>query len=171
MTKEELLEKLLRSYRQSFDLECPYTVHGEKYDAYGAFNVTSAKYVLTKKAELWRAQCYEHAFFKLTEEFSGKDLEAFSQQITEYIEPEMVWHGEKCPPPNHMYTYITGVFICDSVEEQARKQIRKFKFMKNYRFTIRGYCDARIVVFDLKNKKLYGNGAAREIIKGYKKIL
>lgn len=83
----------------------------------------------------------------------------------------MVRHGEKCPPPNHMYTYITGVFICDSVDEQAKKLIRKFKFMKNYRFTIRGYCDARIVVFDLKNKKLYGNGAAREIIKGYKKIL
>lgn len=171
MRKDELLEKLLLSYQQSFDVERPYMVQGESYDAYGAFNVTSAKYVLSKKTELWRAQCYEHAFFKTFDTLFEEDLGAFHRQIVEYIEPELVRHGEKCPPPNHMYTYVTGIFICENgISKQVIREIQKFKFSRNYRLTIRGYCDARLVVFDLANKKICGNRAARELIKGYKKM-
>lgn len=171
MTGEELMGKLLRSYQQSFDIQRPYTVMEYPYDAYGAFDVTSAKYVLSKKAELWRAQCYEHAFFKHMDGLREEDLQRFYKQIVEYIEPGMVCHGEKCPPENHMYTYITGIFICDKgVPEVVKERIKKFKFMKNYRFTLRGYCDARLLVFDMEEKKIYGNKAARDLVKGYKKI-
>jgi hypothetical protein len=55
MTGQELFEKLLESYRSAFDITRPFDVNGDIYDAYAAFNVTSAKYVLVKKAELWRA--------------------------------------------------------------------------------------------------------------------
>ncbi len=171
MKKDELLERLLRSYQQSFDVERPYMIQGESFDAYGAFNVTSAKYVLSKKAELWRAQCYEHAFFKTLETCTREVLETFRRQIVEYIEPELVRHGEKCPPPNHMYTYITGIFICENgISKEIIQEIQRFKFSKNYRWMIRGYCDARLVVFDLANKQICGNKAARQMIKGYKKI-
>ena len=171
MTGEELLERLLRSYRQSFDMECPYTLGGVEYDAYGAFDVTSAKYVLTKKAELWRAQCYEHVFFRHMDVLSEGELDRFRQQIVEYIEPQMVRHGEKCPPENHMYTFLTGIYICEEgISQNVISKIKKFKYMKNYRFTIRGYCDARLLVFDMKNKKIYGNSAGRDLMKGYKKI-
>ena len=44
MTAQELLEKLLDSYRQSFDITLPFQVDGHVYDAYAAFNGTSAKY-------------------------------------------------------------------------------------------------------------------------------
>lgn len=171
MTREELLERLLKSYEQSFDIQQPYTVMEDPYDAYGSFDVTSAKYVLSKKAELWRAQCYEHVFFKQIDTLEEKDIQRFYKEIVEYIEPQMVCHGEKCPPANHMYTYITGIFICGkSISGEMKEIIRKFKFMKNYRFTLRGYCDARLLVFDMETKKIYGNKAARDLEKGYKKI-
>ena len=171
MKREQVLERLLESYRSSFDIERPYTVSGEEYDAYGAFRVTSSKYVLLKKAELWRAQCYEHAFFKLTEQMDGQLLEQFLRQIEEYIEPVMVRHEKPLPPENHMYTFITGVFISeDNVSSEMQKQIKKFRYSRNYRFTIRGYCDARLVVIDVKNQKIYGNPAARDLVTGYKKM-
>lgn len=171
MTGEELLERLLRSYRQSFDIERPYVLEGEEYDAYGAFDVTSAKYVLTKKAELWRAQCYEHVFFRRMDVLTEGELDRFRRQIVEYIEPNMVRHGEKCPPENHMYTFVTGIYISEEgISQEVIHRIKRFKYMKNYRFTIRGYCDARLLVFDMKNKKIYGNLAAKDLIKGYKKI-
>ena len=171
MGKETVLERLLASYRSSFDIERPYAVSGETYDAYGAFRVTSSKYVLTKKVELWRAQCYEHVFFKLTEEVTQDLLDRFLKQIREYIEPQMVRHNEPCPPKDHMYTFITGIYICENgISPEMKKQIRRFRFSKNYRFTIRGYCDARLVVIDVKNQKIYGNPAARDIVNGYRKM-
>ena len=164
MTGQELLEKLVDSYRSAFDIERSFDINGDIYDAYAGFNVSSAKYVLMKKAELWRADCYEHTFFSHKENLMVEDLERFQKEITEYIEPKLVRGGEKCTQKNHMYTYITGIFIAeDGVTEEVKKAIR------NYLFGFRGYSEARLLIFDMKNKKVIGNPAARELVKGYKK--
>ena len=63
---------------------------------------------------------------------------------------------------------MTGIFICEKgISEDARKEIRKFKFTRNYLFNIRGYSEARLLVFDLENHKALGNAAAKDLIKGY----
>ena len=90
MTGQEFLEKLLQSYQSAFDITRPYEVEGERYDAYAAFNVTSAKYVLVKKAELWRANCFEHTFFSCRDRLEAEDLKRFRVQIDTFIEPELV---------------------------------------------------------------------------------
>lgn len=171
MTGQEFMEKLLGSYQSAFDITRPYDVNGDIYDAYAAFNVTSAKYVLVKKAELWRANCFEHTFFACKDSVTAEELKKFGEDIVTYIEPQLVRGGEACTPEHHMYTYITGIFICeDGVSEEAKKEVRNFKFFKNYRMGLRGYSEARLLVFDMKNHKVLGNKAARELIKGYKKV-
>lgn len=172
MTGQEFLEKLIDSYRSAFDIERPFDINGDCYDAYASFNVSSAKYVLMKKAELWRADCYEHTFFNYRNILTVEDLERFRKAVAGYIEPQLVRGGKDCTEKDHMYTYITGIFIAEGgVTEEVRKTVRKFKFFKNYRFGIRGYSEARILVFDMQNKKVLGNPAARELVKGYKKAL
>lgn len=172
MTGQEFLEKILASYQEAFDITRPFDVNGDMYDAYAEFRVTSAKYVLVEKAELWRANCYEHTFFKC---FRFPDMEmpdVFRREIVEYIEPKIVRQGRDCMEKDHMYTFITGIFLCDEeVPEELKKQIQRFKFFKNYRFGIRGYAEVRLLVFDMKNKKVMGNRAARELVKGYRKAL
>ena len=74
MTGRKLLEQLLDSYQSSYDIAKPFDINGEVYDAYASFNVTSAKYVLIKKAELWRADCFEHTFFRCVEHLNRNDL-------------------------------------------------------------------------------------------------
>ena len=171
MTAQELLDKLLDSYRQSFDITRPFQVDGHAYDAYAAFNITSAKYVLVKTAELWRADCYEHTFFSCRETLSREDLDIFREEIVNYIEPEIVREGKTCMEKDHMYTYITGVFLCEQgVPKELKKDICRFRFFKNYRFGIRGYSEARLLVLDLKNHEILGNRAAKDLIKGYKKF-
>lgn len=170
MTGTKLLEQLLDSYQSSYDIAKPFDVNGDVYDAYASFNVTSAKYVLIKKAELWRANCFEHTFFRCIEQLTSNDLAAFYSQITELIEPEFVRCGRKNPEKDHMYTFITGIFICEnSIPDDVIKEIRKFKYFKNYLLGIRGYSEARLLVFDLKNRRISGNAAAKDLIKGYNK--
>lgn len=170
MTGQEFLEKILASYQEAFDITRLFDVNGDRYDAYAAFNVTSAKYVLVEKAELWRANCYEHTFFKCCRSFAPEILDAFGREIVEYIEPRIVRQGRDCMEKDHMYTFITGIFICDEVvPEELKKQMKMFRFFKNYRFGFRGYAEARLLVFDMKSKKVMGNRAARELVKGYRK--
>ena len=170
MTGQEFLEKILASYQEAFDITRPFDVNEDRYDAYAAFSVTSAKYVLVEKAELWRANCYEHTFFKCCRSFAPEILDVFGREIVEYIEPRIVRQGRDCMEKDHMYTFITGIFICDeAIPEELKKQIKRFRFFKNYRFGIRGYTEARLLVFDMENKKVMGNRAARELVKGYRK--
>lgn len=166
----EFMEKLLASYQSAFDITRPYDVNGDRYDAYAAFNVSSARYVLVKKAELWRANCFEHTFFLCKDMLNVEDVRKFHEHIVAYIEPELVRGGKACPDEGHMYTYMTGIFICGSgISDEAKKEIRAFKFFQNYRFGIRGYSEARLLVFDLKNQEILGNRAAKDLIKGYTK--
>ena len=56
MLGTELLETLLASYAECYDIQRDYPIQDAVYPAYAKFNVTSAKYVLMKKAELWRVK-------------------------------------------------------------------------------------------------------------------
>ena len=170
MTGDNLLEKLLDSFQSSYDIEKTCDINGDIYDAYASFNATSAKYVLIRKAELWRANCFEHVFFRLKKNLTKEDIENFREQIVSYIEPELVRGGKRWPEKDHMYTYMTAVYICeDGVSEDVLEMVKRFRYVKNYKLTIRGYSEARILVFDLKNQKIFGNRAANPLVKGYKK--
>lgn len=170
MTGKKLLDRLLESYKSSYDIEPDFDINGDIYDAHARFNVTSAKYVLVKKAELWRADCFEHAFFKCLDLLEVKDVEKFREEVTAYIEPVLVRGGKKLPEKNHMYTFMTVLFICENgVSKEAKKAVTEFKYIKNYRLSVRGYSEARILVFDLKEKEIFGNRAAKDMVKGYLK--
>lgn len=172
MAGQEYLEKLLKIYQSDSDITRPFDINGDIYDAYAAFNVSSAKYVLVKKAELWRADCFEHAFFLCRDHITSEDLMDFQKNIENYIEPHLVRKGEESMPKDHMYTYITGIFVSDQgISKEMKKEISKFRFFKNYRLGIRGYSEARLLVFDRENHQMIGNPASRDLIKGYKKII
>lgn len=167
-----MLKKLLKFYSNSFDITENYRIGDVEYDAYGYCNITNFKYVLVKKAELWRALCFEHVFFRSVKTLTEGDIEEFCIQTADFIEPELVRKGEKCTPKDHMYSYITGIFICeDGLTSEAARKIRKAKFFKNYMFTVRGYCELRLVAVDMKNGVVIGNTAAKDLVKDYKVIL
>ncbi|MDR1272267.1 MAG: hypothetical protein LBK04_04685 [Clostridiales Family XIII bacterium] len=166
----ELREKLIRSHMGSYDLSPWFKVGNTTYDAYARFDVTSAKYVLVKKAELYRAHSFEHTFIRVFDEFLADDLYRFKSQIDETIEPGFVREGKPYPMKDHMYSFITGLFISEMrVGEEARRAVRKFRYVRNYLLSIRGYCLCRIVLFDLEDGIIFGNPAAQEVVKGYKK--
>lgn len=170
ITGEELLDKLLDSFSSDYDIERPYSAGDLTYDAYAAFRAVSAKYVLVKSAELWRAKNFEHIFFRLKPRpLDAKDVADFRRQIDEYIEPQLVRKGERFPEQDHMYTYITVIYICFGVSEQAKKAVKSFRYEKNYLLSLRGYSQGRILVFDLCSKEISGSPGAKKAVKAYRK--
>lgn len=169
MTKQEKLENLLKGYVQSYDITRPYEIGGKSFDAYAFLDVTNSQYVISKKVEMWRALCYEHVFFSVCDELTVERIGEFASLLDETMEPELVRRGEKYPPKDHMYTFLTLVLICDEVGAEARDAVKKFKYGKNYLFRFRGYCEAKILVFQQNGEEIFGNASARDLVKGYKK--
>ena len=100
-----------------------------------------------------------------------EDLARFREDIVTFIEPQIVRGGEACTAEHHMYTYITGIFICENgIPGEVKKQVKQFKYFKNYRLGFRGYAEARLLVFDRENHKVLGNRAAKDLVKGYEKV-
>jgi len=168
----QLLDKFLQVFRDSYDIQKDYTAGNTTYDAYAYLNVRNARYVLTKKAELWRADCFEHVFFLCRERIEAADIENFRQSIPTEIEPQLVRQGRETMPEDHMYSFITGIFISrQPVSGETRQAVRRLRFYKNYRLALRGYCQARAVVLDLAEGSVCGNPPAHDLIKGYGKML
>ena len=154
MNGQEIRDRLLHSYERRYDIVKPSEVNGHTYDACASYHESGAKYVLSKKAELWRISCHEHAYFKAVEELNDQDVETFLTDLTEWIEP-----------------LVTCIFFADKpVADSVKKKIRKYKYYKNYRFSLRGYCQVRLLVFDTAEQKVFGNWAAWELVKGYAKM-
>ena len=139
LNREEILEKLIRSYEGYFDIERSNDME-PPLEAVCHFNVRSAKYVLLKKAELWSATSNEHVYI-----FSVTEL---AEEIYRTGEKKAYDEGMKLidPKPGHMYTYITAVFICDTCTPEAKKLLKKCRIYKSFHFSLHGWMDFHTVL-------------------------
>jgi hypothetical protein len=170
MTGNELREKLIASHVGSYDLTPRFTVGNTTYDVYAHFSATSVGYVLVRAAELYQAHSFEHTFINVFGQLRAQDLFLFRSQIAETIEPELVRAGNAYPAKDHMCSFVTGLFVSEKpAGEAARQAAENFRYGKSYLLSWRGYCLARIVVFDLAAGEIFGSPYAREVVKGYKK--
>ena len=53
------------------------------------------------------------------------------------------------PKPNHMTSFLSLVVIADTVDDDARRAVRKVRFRKNFKWGLRGWADLRLAVADL----------------------
>lgn len=164
----DYLDRLLLKYSGTFDIYQPYVIFGKEYPAYGYFFSHMEKYVLTRKANMWTSDSYEHVLFVNPEELTETLLNEYRTALVEYIEPELVRKGEKLPAENHMCSYLTVAVITEKpLSDAVKKAVRKFRFEKSYMHSIRGYSQARIAVASMEDEKVFVNGAGRKLKKMY----
>ncbi len=170
MNREEIQDKLLKSYEAYYDIE--------KYDcenevpliAKCTFSVHSMKYVLVKSAVLWSADSNEHVFIFSTEYLT----KALYEKCRDYAYEKGMALID--PKPGHMYTYITTIFLCDECDMDARKALKRCRIHKNFHFSLYGWMDfhTALVISDRTetNKDcIVTNGSGHENAKIIKKIL
>lgn len=172
MTADEYFEKLLPYYRAYYDMEQPYTLCGMECLAHGHFYSHNEKYVLSREARLWESDNFEHVFFIEKDVMGESDLKEMDRIIRDYVEPVMVRENKPYPEKNHMYTYITFVFLCKSpLEKEVIKSVKKYHFTRNYLFTIRGFCEVKVIAADVAEGKLFTNRSGASLTKLYKKLM
>lgn len=166
------LERILNEYRKKFDIYENYKIDNEIIDAYGYFNSQNEKYFLTREVQLWETRGFEHIFFIQRENLNMETLEKFLSFIPNKIEPDLIRRGKKYADRNHMYSYVTLIFITNNIDDiEMKKRIKKYKFERNYLFLIRGYIQSRIVLIDLERKEITTNKMGKKLEKLYKHFI
>ena len=152
MTREDAVERLCDVYGGSFDItrceeaELPLAA---KMDFY----VHNSKYVLSKKAKLWEANSFEYVYL-----FTVPHL---TREIYEQCERLAYEQGRARirPGPNHMYTYISAIFLCDSCDPEARKALKRCRRYESFRLSYWGWMDFHTALVVLPEESVATNAS------------
>lgn len=167
LTRDKMLERLLKSYEAYFDIETydDGQKDGLPLAAHCRFFVHSEKYVLVKKAKLWEADCNEYVYIfsvpRLTPELYARCRDYAYEKGMELIDPK----------PGHMYSYITAVFLCDEYTPEAKKALQKCNLYKSFHFSLYGWMDFHTALLAAGESRVFTNRSGRDNAKFMKKIL
>ena len=162
MTKEELLDKVLGSYRAYYDVntETP----EEPFAAEAVFHSHSDAYFLVKGATLGAAESNEYVFFALEDELDKERMLRLDQEAWERGISRVKPHA------NHRNTDISLVVLASSMTEETEKTVRSLKHYKNYRMSLQGFSHYHLIVVDLSSGKKTCNRQGRSLKKLFDKI-
>ena len=174
MTAADYLDKILERMTATHDIERGFVADGRTFDAYALYNSFSEKYVLTRKANLWKVSESEHVLFMTVP--AGADPEVFVEKaaglVTDYMEPVFSRGNGKYPPKDHMRTFLTVVLMMErSPEQELVKKIRRYRFDRSYLFSLRGYSQGRLIAVDLPQGKVYTSPAAKDVAGFFRQFL
>ena len=163
-TRESAIEKLLKSYQAYNNIELSDETQ-KPLRAVCEFYEHSEKFVLSKKAELWSADCEEFIYLYETEHLTQKMFEEYRDFAKE--------DGLKRAHigPGHMYTYITPVFVCDTCDADAKKAVKRCRIYKSFQFSLHGWMDFHAAVYETSNNDIVTNAAGRCVGKVLKNVL
>lgn len=194
MTSGDYLDKILDRMTSTHNITRNFTADGRTFAAYALYEASSEKYVLSRKANLWKVSESEHVLFMTLPENAdpGADSEADSDTdssadssadpealfdeagclISDYMEPVLSRCNEKYPLKDHMRTFLTAVLVLErSPGPELIRKVRRYRFDKSYLFSLRGFSQGRIIVVDLPSKKVYTSPAAKDVAAFFRQAL
>jgi hypothetical protein len=154
LTRETAVSRLIERYEGYFDIT-RHEVPEHYLEAECDFHVHSSKYVLVKKAKLWEADSNEFVFL-----FSVPHLTKQIYQECEKLAYDLGM-AKITPGPQHMYSYITAVFVCDSCDEDARTALRRCRLYKSFKMSFWGWMDFHTGLADLEKQSAVSNNSGR----------
>ena len=70
-----------------------------------------------------------------------------------------------------MYSYLTVVYLCGRMEPEAAKAVRKLRFTKNYRFSLRGWATGRALAVEVPTGEMAYNPQGKEMRRHFQRLL
>lgn len=163
MKKEEVLEKVLRSYAAYYDVDR--STAEAPFLAEAVFHSHNDAYFLVKNACIGEAESHEYVFFALADELDEAQLRSLD---------EAAWQSGLSrvkPHANHRNTDISLIVIADSVTKEAAKLTGSLKHYKSYRMSLQGFSHYHLIVADLSSGESYCNRQGRSLKKLFNKII
>lgn len=161
MKYETYINNIIEKFKRHFDIETDVEILNTKIDIHARYYNISARTFITKHDVIDKCENYETCYIKHYKELTKKDLEKYCEFLKNAVE-EFV-----NPDANHMSTYVTGVIVADSIDDDVREFVKNFKYSKAFMFYLKGWCDIRLVCIDLLNESVITNKAGKKVNKVY----
>lgn len=157
------LDVLSERYKRYFDIHRNYNLLGNELDIFAEYRVKNEKYFLSKSAVIFSFENFEYCLVKCFKEGINKaELQEFTDFLVDSVK-EIVK-----PSSEHMSTYLSGVIVSEkSFSQEVIEMAEKFKYSKNFLFTLKGWCDVRLILVDLERNIVITNKKGREVKKNY----
>ena len=158
---QEKLEKLLNAYSHQYDIDRDVTVEGGSFPATATFYLRDENYLISKKHVLSAVENYDYTYFYVTDHLDAATLR-------QQIDLTMKVGGARVKPHReHMSSFVTLVILADTIDEEAKKIIKKTRFQKYFRLALHGWMEYHIAAMECSTNSFLSNPAG----KGEKKTL
>lgn len=158
---QKKLDKLLSAYSHQYDIERDVTVEGGRFPATATFYLRDENYLVSKKHVLSAVENYDYTYFYMTEHLDAATLR---RQIDLTMK---VGFARVKPHREHMSSFVTLVILADTMDEEAKKIIKKTRFQKYFRLALHGWMEYHIAAMETSTNSFLSNPAG----KGAKKTL
>ena len=159
----EYLEKLLKRYQLHYDVEINKLISGTKIDIYALSVIEHYRNVFNKKIKIDHYQEREiilvNGFEKCVE---NNDINEYFQFLNKAVQ-ELV-----NPSFDIMCHVINSILVsADGFSQEVISASQRFKYSKTFALGIKGWCDIRLLLVDIKNNTVFYNAKGREIAEIY----
>ena len=163
LTREPLIQRLLDQYTAYYDITR--IQDDSPLQATCFFHSRNEKYVLTKRAQLWAAENHEYLYlFSLSE--LNEDTYAHCRDTALSMGMEQIH-----PHPEHMYSYITAVILCDRSDPDTLAALQRFKKSQSFKLSLHGWMEFRIAAVDLSTAEVFTNRKGKDLQKFLRKVI
>lgn len=144
----QIIEKFKNNYGHMFDFFDHYSYGGKEFLLHAKFNQRNTKYFATKKVEIYSFSNNEYLFI-------DDSYTVFNQQALEEMDAFIRKNMEDFVQPNdeHMSSVISMIYMCDDIDENVKKNVKKFKLHKSFKFGLNGWVNVKLIVL-LKDKNI-----------------
>lgn len=158
-TLREKLEALLNSYTAYFDIERDVTVPGGFFSALAKYRLREENYIMTRANTVYATEQYEYVYFFLAEHL---DAETLRRQIELSREAGLALID---PHKEHMFSYVTLVVLAGTIDPEAKKLIKRYRFRKNFWLALHGWMEYHIAAVDFSKEDALSNPAGKDVRK------
>jgi len=163
LTLSEYLERLLIRYQLHYNVETNKFISGTKIDIYALSVIEHYRNVFNKKIKIDHYQEREIILVNGFEKYiEGKDINEYFQFLNKAAQ-ELI-----NPSFDVMCHVINGILVSSNgFSQEAISASQRFKYSKTFALGIKGWCDIRLLLIDIKNNAIFFNAKGRDIAEVY----
>lgn len=164
LSRTQFLDKALEAYSNWYDIERKTSINIPLV-ATASFHEHQTGFALVRKAEMWSADRHEYVFIY---SIPTLDIETFNKCIEDTRS-----RGDQLVDPvfGHMCTNVVTLFICDNATDDALKALKKYRYIKSFLFSLKGWLDAHTAAVILDDSNVCCNFSGRQTGEFMKKLL
>lgn len=161
MKSESYMELLRSKFERHFSINTDIDVFGHRIDMHARYSEINGRTFITKNDIIDRYENHELCYIKRFGHISEGEAAAFGQFLRKVVDEQVK------PGRDHMSTYVTGVIICNSMDQSVKALVEKYSYSKVYSFYLKGWCDVRLICVGLDDNEVLTNKAGKKVKKVY----